>query len=311
MFYDRSGPAPIFDILRYNGVQLRRYVISNPPFPPPDWSNVVSTFPSSVTRLATGTELPEVFQFNLGIERQLAKKTVLAINYVGTLGSHQFRSRDGNAPLPPDFAGRPDPHVNVLRFIESAGRLEGNALEVTFTGDLGPKITGLVQYSLGKTLSDTGGLNWFPADSFNPRGEWGRADTDRRQQFNLLATGKFHRWLNFGASVSLLSRIPFNVTTGDDGNRDGLANDRPASVTRNTGKGPGAAVIDLRWFRELRLKPSAKDKSPLVTLSVDAFNLLNHVNFQNYLGALSSPFFGQATGSQPARRLQLGLRFQF
>ncbi len=311
MFYDRSGPAPIFDILRYNGIQLRRYVISDPPFPPPDWSNVVSQFPSSVTRLATGTELPEVFQFNVGIERQLAKKTVLAINYVGTRGSHQFRSRDGNAPLPPDFAGRPDPHVNVLRFIESASRLEGNALEVTITGDLGPKITGLAQYTLGKTLNDTGGLNWFPADSFNPQGEWGRTDTDRRQQFNLLATGKFHRWLNFGASVSLLSQIPFNVTTGDDGNRDGLANDRPASVTRNTGKGPGAAIIDLRWFRELRLKPSAKDKSPVVTLSVDAFNLLNHVNFLNYLGALRSPFFGQATGSQPARRLQLGLRFQF
>ena len=101
------------------------------------------------------------------------------------------------------------------------------------------------------------------------------------------------------------------MTTGDDGNRDGLANDWPASVTRNTGKGPGAAIIDLRWFRELRLKPSAKDKSPVVTLSVDAFNLLNHVNYQNYLGALRSPFFGQATGSQPARRIQLGLRFQF
>ena len=61
---------------------------------------------------------------------------------------------------------------------------------------------------------------------------------------------------------SLLSRISFNVTTGHDENRDGLANDRPASETRNTGKGPGAAVIDLRWFRELRLKPSAKDIKP-------------------------------------------------
>jgi hypothetical protein len=310
MFYDRSGPAPIFDILRYDGSHLRRYVISDPPFPPPDVIDAVS-FPSSLTRLATGTELPEVFQFNLGIERQLTRKAVLAINYVGTRGSHQFRSRDGNAPLPPEFSGRPDAQVNVLRFIESASRLEGNALEVTITGDLGPKITGLAQYTFGKSLSDTGGLNWFPADSFNPQGEWGRTDTDRRQQFNLLATGKFHRWLNFGASVSLLSQIPFNVTTGDDGNRDGLANDRPASVTRNTGKGPGAAIIDLRWFRELRLKPSAKDKSPLATLSVDAFNLLNHVNYQNYLGALRSPFFGQATGSQPARRIQLGLRFQF
>ena len=311
MFYDRSGPGPIFDILRYDGSHLRRYLISNPPFPVPDISNAAVTFPSSQTRLATGTELPEVFQFNLGIERQLSKKTVLAVNYVGTRGSHQFRSRDGNAPLPPDFARRPDLEINVLRFIESASRLEGNALEVTVTGDLGLKITGLAQYTFGKALSDTGGVSWFPADSFNPRGEWGRADTDRRQQVNLLATGKFHRWLNLSASVSLLSGIPFNLTTGHDENRDGLANDRPTGTTRNTGKGPGAAVIDLRWFRELRLKPSAKDKSPLATVSVDAFNLLNHVNYQNYIGALSSPFFGQATGSLPARRLQLGLRFQF
>ena len=39
MFYDRSGPGPIFDILRYDGSHLRRYVISNPPFPLPDVSN--------------------------------------------------------------------------------------------------------------------------------------------------------------------------------------------------------------------------------------------------------------------------------
>jgi len=311
MFYDRSGPAPIFDILRYNGSHLRRYVISSPPFPPPGGSDWFSNLPASLTRLGDGAELPQMFQFNLGVERQLAKKTVLAVNYVGTRGSHQFRSRDGNAPLPPDFSSRPDPNISVLRFIESASRLEGNALEVTLTGDLGPKITGLAQYTFGKTLSDTGGLSWFPADSFNPRGERGRADTDRRQQFNLLATGKFHPWFNFGASVSLLSGVPFNITTGHDENRDGLANDRPAGVTRNTGKGPGAAIIDLRWFREWRLKPSAKDKSPLITLALDAFNLFNRVNHQNYVGALSSPFFGRATGSLPARRIQLGLRFEF
>lgn len=311
MFYDRSGPAPIFDILRYDGVRLRRYLISDPPVSPLELSTAVSQSPSSLTRLATGIELPALFQFNLGIERQLSKKTILAINYVGTRGWHQFRSRDGNAPLPPDFASRPDARFNVLRLIESASRLEGNALEVTITGDLGPKITGLAQYTVGKTLNDTGGLNWLPANSFNPHGEWGRADTDRRQQFNLLATGKFHRWLNLGASVSLLSGIPFNLTTGHDENRDGLVNDRPMGITRNTGRGPGIAVVDLRWFRELRLKPSATDKSPLVTISVDAFNLFNRVNYQNYVGTLSSPFFGQATGSQPARRLQLGLRLQF
>jgi hypothetical protein len=269
------------------------------------------SLPASVARLEPGAELPQVFQFSAGFERQLANKTTLAVNYVGTRGRYQLRSRDANTPLPPGFGARPDPAVNVLRMIESASRLEGNALEVTVRGTLGPKVTGLAQYTFGRTLTDTGGVNWFPANSFDPRGEWGRSDTDRRHQFNFLGTAALHRWLNLGLSVSLLSGIPFNITTGRDDNRDGLANDRPPGISRNMGGGPDFVGVDLRWFREVRLRPSAKESSPAATFSLDAFNVLNCVNYQNYLGALSSPLFGKPAGAWPARRLQLGFRFQF
>jgi hypothetical protein len=90
-----------------------------------------------------------------------------------------------------------------------------------------------------------------------------------------------------------------------------MALDRPPGFTRNTGLGPGAAILDVRWYRDFRLFPSRKDKSPSFTISVDAFNVLNHVNYQNFVGALTSPFFGQAVGSLPPRRLQVGGRFQF
>ena len=117
--------------------------------------------------------------------------------------------------------------------------------------------------------------------------------------------------MTFGLSVSLLSGVPFNITTGRDDNHDGMALDRPAGLARNTGDGPGAAVIDVRWYRDFRIHPSRKDKSPTFTVSVDAFNVLNHVNYQNFVGALTSPFFGQAVGSLPPRRMQLSGRFQF
>jgi hypothetical protein len=94
--------------------------------------------------------------------------------------------------------------LNVLCWIESAGRVENNLLEVNVRGELAPKVSGMVQYAFGKTLADTGDVNWFPADSFAPAREWGRADTDRRHQFNLLATALLHRWASFGASVALL-----------------------------------------------------------------------------------------------------------
>jgi hypothetical protein len=199
----------------------------------------------------------------------------------------------------------------VRRWIESAGRVEGNSFEVTLRGELAPKVNGTVQYVFSKTMTDTGGVNWFPASSYAPAGEWGRADTDRRQQFNVLGTAALHRWANFGFSASLLSAIPFNLTTGRDENGDGMALDRPAGVTRNTGRGPGFAAFDVRWYREWKFRPKDKDKSPSVTVAADAFNLFNRVNYQNYVGSLSSPFFGRPVATQPARRMQLGLRFQF
>ncbi len=310
-FFERSGPMPVWDILRYNGVRQRRYVLTGPQVAADLLGLSLDGVPISVHRLERGIELPNAMQFSAGFESQLAKKTTLAVNYVGTRAVQQLRSRDANAPLPPDFAARPDSRFNVLRHIESAGLLQGNSLEITLRGELAPRVNGTAQYVFGKTMTDTGGVNWFPANSFDPRGEWGRTDLDRRHQFNLLATASLRRWANFGVAVSLQSGVPFNITTGRDDNRDGMAIDRPPCGSRNTGLGPGFAGVDLRWYREVRFAPAKKDKSPSVTASVDAFNLFNRVNYHNYLGALSSPFFGRSVAAQPPRRLQLGLRLQF
>ena len=69
--------------------------------------------------------------------------------------------------------------------------------------------------------------------------------------------------------------------------------------------------MDVRWYHDFFLQKSVKDKSPAITVAADAFNLLNHVNYTTFAGAMSSPFFGQAIASQPARRLQLSVRFRF
>jgi hypothetical protein len=311
LFFDRSGPQPLWDILRFNGVHLRRYILTGDQIPLNPATFTGNGTPTSVHRLETGIRLPAVTQYSLGVERQLARKTLFSVNYIGTRGLQQLRSRDANAPLPPSFAVRPDPRLNALRQIESAGRFAGEAMEVVLRGDLIPRTTLTLQYTLSKTMTNTGGVAWYPAASFDPRGEWGRADTDRRNQFSVLGTANLHRWANLGYSVAASSAPPFNITTGRDDNGDGLALDRPSAVTRNTGIGPALFVTDLRWYRDLRVKPGLKDKSPLLTVSVDAFNVFNRVNYQNYVGALTSPFFGRGVATQPARRLQMGLRFQF
>jgi hypothetical protein len=310
-FYERSGPAPILDTLRYDGVRLRQYLLTGASVRGDIASIPFDALPSSIHWLGQGIGLPSILQFSGGVERQVAKRSMLSVQYVGAVGAQQLRSRDGNAPLPPLFGARPDPRVNVLRWIESAGRFESNAIEVNLRGDLLPRFNGLVQYVYGRNATNTGGLSWYPAASYAPNGEWGRADTDRRHRFNLLGTAPLHRWMTLGIAASLESGPPFNITTGRDENNDGLAADRPLGVTRNTGIGPETLQLDLRWIRKFVLSRSSKDKAPTCTLSLDAFNVLNRTNYVNYAGALTSPFYGRAVQAQPGRRMQVRVLVEF
>jgi hypothetical protein len=109
----------------------------------------------------------------------------------------------------------------------------------------------------------------------------------------------------------LYSGQPYNETTGRDDNHDGLANDRPPGVRRNSLQGPGYADLDVRWSRDFFLTADKKDKGPTVTLGFDAFDVLNHVNYVTYIGNLSSPFFGKPVAAQQTRRIQVSFRFRF
>jgi hypothetical protein len=314
-FYDRTGPQPIFDLMRYDGARLLQYVITNPLYPDPD-----ATGPTSIVRLDPTVKLPFLLQYGIGIERQLRKSTTLSVNYYGTRGFNLFRSRDVNAPPPPLYLARPDAQYSVWRQIESSADLKSNSLEVALRGNVTRYFTGMIQYTLAKAYNNTGGnslagarasLNSFPANSYDLSGEWARADYDQRHRFNLLGTVTPGRYFKLGVGIGLYSGMPYTMTTGRDDNQDSLANDRPAGVPRNSLHGPAYADLDIRWSRDFFFVSSKRDKGPTATLGLDAFNVLNHVNYSGYIGVLSSPFFGKPVSALPTRRLQASLRFRF
>jgi hypothetical protein len=307
IFYERSGPAPIFDILRFDGQRLRRYLLSAA-----DIGRPIDEIPTAIDRLDPAVQIPGLVQYSLALERQIGKKTTVSMQYIGVRGWHYFRSRDANAPQPStNFAFRPDPTVGQFRQIESAARWRGQSFDVTARGTLAPRVTGMLVYVWSQMNSDFLGLANFPAASYAPGGEFGRDEWDRRHRVMGMGTAALHRWVNLGFSIEASTNSPFNITTGRDENNDGLPLDRPPGVGRNTGIGPNLVQIDLRWYREFALRPSRKDRSPKLQVSVDSFNLVNRFNPKSYMGALTSPFFGQPVSALPARRIQFGLRFQF
>src|SRR5262245_44764169 len=311
-FYDRTGPGPIFDLLRFDGRRLRKYVLNNPGFPDPySAGRSLGAEPSSITRLASDVVIPYTLQSSIGVERQLQKSLTLTMSYYFTRGVNLFRSRDANAPLPPLFDTRPDPNFSLVRQIESTGRQMGHSLEAGLRGNITRYFNGMVQYVFGHARNDTNGIAAFPANSNDLTGEWGRADFDVRHRFNLLGTIKAGRYFNLGAALALNSGAPYTIINGRDDNNDSLTLERPAGVGRNTLEGPGYAQLDLRWSREWRLGKQKKDEGPSMTVGVNALNVTNRVNFAGYVGNLNSPLFGQAVSARPSRRLQLSLQFAF
>ncbi|MDQ2945060.1 MAG: TonB-dependent receptor, partial [Acidobacteriota bacterium] len=232
-FYDRTGPGPVFDLERYNGLRLRQIVLTTPAYPALLDAATLAAQPISLTRLDPTIKMPYTAQFSIGVERQLYKGTTLSATYWATRGVGLFRSRDINAPPPPVYQARPIPGIGVYRRIESSGHLQNDALEISFRGQITRYFNGMVQYTLGRAYNDVAGnysggtrstgINSFPANNYDLSGEWARADYDQRHRFNLLGGVHAAKYLDFGIGFFANTGAPYTETTGRDDYRTGYA----------------------------------------------------------------------------------------
>jgi hypothetical protein len=314
VFYDRTGPSPIGDLLHFNGVNLLRFIVdqnAQQSLTYPISPALLAGTPTSIVTLDPRQRIPYVLQYSLGVERQVTAKSTLAATYIGNRGIDQFRSIDANAPaLVGGNYVYPNPSLGQVRQIQSEGYLKGNALELTFRGKPSKYFSGQVQYTLSRTYNNTSGITFFPANSYDPTADWGRSDNDRLHKFDLLASTQPSRFFTLGVALSLYSGKPVDITTGADDNHDGIINDRPAGVGRNTLPGPGLINLDLSASHDFPLSKQKKE-AKVITVSLNSFNLLNHANYVTYIGTISSPLFGKPAAAQPPRRMQIDVQFKF
>jgi outer membrane receptor protein involved in Fe transport len=314
VFYDRTGGDFPATVKLHNGVVLDSIQLQSPTYPLPPGTFAA---PTNIARFAPNIRAPYTIQSSFGIERQIHKTITVTAAYRNSVQVKSFRSRDANAPiLPPNpdlnaVYARPDPNFGQIQQIESGGRQLVNAFDLSFRGRAGRWFSGQAQYTLARADNNTGGLNWFPQDQYNPNNEWGRANFDRRQALNLLGNINPDHWLTLGVSVTLYSGMPYTETTGDDNFHTGLSNARPAGVVRNTLQAGGTADLDLLWDHEFRLTQAKGDKAKVLTTGASAFNVLNHTNYTSYIGSLSSSLFGQPTSALPGRQMQFSLGYRF
>jgi len=310
MFYDRLPESAIERAALFEGLRMQEVVILNPPYPDPFATG--ANPPPSFFRLTPNIRAPYLLDATLGIEQQLWRGVELTVEGQTLRAVHLLRSRNVNAPLP--LTGLPpDPNFTNIDQLESSATLRGNALNVSFRGQIGKRFHGMAQYTFSHTINDTSGVLSLPANNYDLRPERGRADFDRRHRFSFFGSLNLPAGFRLGAVLAVSTAAPFNITTGADDNHDSVATDRPPSLGRNTGQGPDLLQLDLRFGKSFRFpRPANRERtSRNLEFNVDAFNVLNRTNFNNFVGVQTSPFFGRANSALPARLIQLSVRYHF
>lgn len=359
IFYSRVNEDLTLQANRFNGINQQKFLVANPDFfpnnPP---TEALQEFAASQTTRRVGEDLKAPYSIKgvMSIERQLSlNNSTFSVVYIYENDRRLLRSRNINAPLPgtftpglPESGVRPFGNSGNIFLYESSGKSVAHTLIFMFRGNPHKQLSLNARVGIGNIEGDTEGASYFPANSYDLRGEYGP------QSY----------YSTYAGVVSMMYRAPwaitvtpifrwrsaerFNITTGLDTNGDAIFTERPAFATdpskpgvvvtrfgafdlnpapgqslipRNLGMAPGQFQANLRvsklfGFGTIPRAPGAQsgpaEKRLFLLLSLQATNLFNSTNQGAYIGNLSSLLFDRSNSSGgPARRVEMQLRFSF
>jgi hypothetical protein len=239
---------------------------------------------------------PYSFVTTVGYDRRLSESVSLVAEYLFARGVNLLRLRDVSDVASGIVTGR------TLEF-ESTGRSIQHELMIGVRGDIGARFSMYGNYRLGRKKADTGGPYTLPAESLDLAAEYGPSADDRRHQ---IVAGATRQWLGvlIEPSATVMSRAPFNITTGHHNNGDTFFTDRPVSIPPGS---PGAvttafgsfalnpqplnAMIPRNFGREswdVNVQLAVSKSLPQeVTVTAYADNLLNRSRLVRYNGVLA------------------------
>jgi len=242
IFYDRFPYNLVVQAERLNGFTQQQTIVP---------ANVLAQQTSPTTyQIASNLRAPMTMQSAVGVERQVAKSTTVAVTYINSYGEHQLFLRNANAPLPGTFPPGVRPfggNDNIYQY-DSEGIFRQNQMIANVRTNLGSKLSLFGFYMLNYANSDLGagsggggspgfspgatsiGAN-FLSNSYDPMADYGRSQFDVRQRGVVGGTISLPYAIRLNPFIIASSGQPYNVTVGQDLNGDSIFNDRPAPVS--------------------------------------------------------------------------------
>jgi hypothetical protein len=272
-----------------------------------------------VHRLDPALENPYAIQAAAGVQRNVLGG-VLSADLVFLRGHDLLSLVDANAPASLQKPGQrtvaeadatrpivPAPSLyRKIITLGNEGRSWYHALQVKLDRSVG-SIQAVGSYTLSRA-EDMAGYQ-LPEDSRNLAADKARASTDIRHNlvvgftWDLPAARALTRGWSLSGIGVFRSNRPYTISWGDDRNGTTQSDARPGD--RNTGKTGSYQTVDLALSRKFRRTLG------LIEARVEAFNILNATNYDQYVGELLSPLYARPVSAFPQRRLQLALIARF
>lgn len=360
IFYDWLPTGTYEQALRVDGFRQRELNIVNPTYPDPGTNAVVP--PVNRYVFGDGYEAPRTTRMSLGIDQQMFRVTRMAMTYSYQRGGRLARGFNLN---PLTGGVRPDPSfANVIEVVSDAAsrqhqlQIDANVNPGALVPDpRGPRIkwkrsTVFANYTLVFARNNTDGAFSIPATG-DLNAEWGPASgggdfgfffgigpppppaaaSDVRHRLNITFNNQIIKNTTVQLNMNAASAPPYTRLTGTDDNGDGIFNDRPAGVGRNTerasdrvnvnlllgyvfnfGRAPAAPPVvgvfgggAATQIRTIELNQSRYRLQVFMQVQ----NLTNQRNYLGYSGVLTSPFFGKPTAVAGMRKVDFGINLGF
>jgi len=340
IFYDWLPTATYEQALLVDGVHQQELNIVNPSYPDPGVAGTVP--PINKYLLDAGYQMPRITRISGGVDQGFLKVNRISLTYSYQDGERLTRGSNLNAAV---NGVRPDPlFLNIVHAVSDASsrqhqvlfdaNLNPGAMLPAFKGPLisWKRTTLFVNYQLTWLRNNTDGPFAIPATG-DLNAEWGPATSDVRHRANINLNNQIVRNVLVGLNLNHASADAYTLLTGRDDNGDGVFNDRPAGVGRNSLRTTGQTTVNLflayqiAFGRQTALPPGigvfggggaatvrSVDQSGgryRVQFFIQGQNLTNQSNYLGYSGLLSSPFFGRPTTVRDMRKIDAGINLNF
>lgn len=283
--------------------------------------------------------LPYVRSATLGMAKLLPGDTSLEVDLIHQEQKDLQTGRDANLPAQGPLARQPRPHpqFSSVTLINSLTDSTYDALQAQLRRRFRSS-TWQVSYTWSKAISngtnDNASFNTDPWNTFG-NDDRGLDENDRRHALSVSVIAPLPWQVQLATIVSLRSGNPWDITAGADLDGDGNNQDRPPGLVKNAGGTESAGnlslansfrasrglapitmdqltrtsrdrVVDLRATKQFQIAPARR-----LDVFLEAYNLLNTVNYENPSGVATSASFSTYIAARDARQVQWGARIQF